>query len=64
MPINQSTLIIDENQCQSMTIDNQASLDDRLPIDYQYQSINWHRLPSPSIVIDCHRLVTPWNDSW
>ena len=60
MPINRLILIIDENQCQSMTIDNHTSLDDRLLIDYQYQSINWHRLPS--IVIDYwfHWLVTPW----
>ena len=36
-----------------MTIDNHTNLDDRLFIDYQYQSINWHRLSS--IVIDCHR---------
>ena len=39
-----------------MTIDNHKTLDDRLFIDYQYQSINWHRLPS--IVIDCHRSST------
>ena len=42
-------------------IDNHKTLDDRLFIDYQYQSINCHRLPS--IVIDhrLHRLVTPWS---
>ena len=36
-----------------MTIDNHKTLNNRLFIDYQYQSINWHRFPS--IVIDCHR---------
>ena len=42
-----------------MTIDNHTNLDDRLFIDYQYQSINWHRVSS--IVIDhrFHRLGTP-----
>ena len=41
------------NRWKSMTIDNHTNLDDRLLIDYQYQSINWHRLLS--IGIDCHR---------
>ena len=42
------------SECQSMTIDNHTNLDDRNLIDYQYQTINWHSLPT--IVIDCHRL--------
>ena len=37
-----------------MEIDNHTNLDDRLFINYQYQSIYWHRLIS--IVIDCYRL--------
>ena len=53
MPINRLISAIDDNRCQSMTIDNHTHLDDRLFIDYQYQSINWHRLSSNAI--DSHR---------
>ena len=50
-------MIIDENRSQSMKIDEIKShkiFRHRLVIDFQYQSINWHRLLS--IDIDYHRL--------
>ena len=58
-PICNQSILIDINlfiDChwKSIPIDNHTNLRHRLVIDYQYQSINWHRLVL--IDIDCHRL--------
>ena len=50
-------MVVDDNRSKSMKIDHVEGhkiFRHRLVIDFQYQSINWHRLLSTDI--DYHRL--------
>ena len=50
---------VDQSISKSKPIDNHMNLCHRLVIDYQYQSINWHRLLSIVINYRFYRLNNP-----